>query len=116
MEIFEMIENSEIRLIVKISSEALVGSNVSLNDNLVKKSSTYTFSVNLGNSNIINNSVLSSVSNFFIQNDNIDTIMNNTMISYVINDSEKTKTYTAEKVKINSNLFMGYAVIKLVIS
>ncbi|WP_430410250.1 hypothetical protein [Kordia sp.] len=113
METFEMTTNSSVNLSVGISSDANVGSNVNLNDKLIKKSRQYSFKSDIGNSNDIHNGMLSVVSNFFVNDNNIDIIMNNTTVKYLLKDSMNTKNYECKKVKINNNLFMAYIVIKL---
>lgn len=113
MEIFEMTENSAVNLRVRISSDAIVGSNVSLNDKLIRKSSAYGFEVPLGEAGDLDGQVLSSVSNFFVST-NLDRIFDVTRIKFVLKNGAKTKEIDAQKVKIDGNISMGYMVVQLV--
>lgn len=108
-------KSKSIQLFVKISSDAVVGSNVSINDLVVKKSAQYNFKKDLGNIDDLNNKVLSVVSNFFVSTGNIDSIMKTTNVTYTlkVSDNESHK-FICKKVKINEVLFMAYWVIKLI--
>lgn len=103
----------EVKLTVKISSDANVGSNVSLNDVVIKKSITNNFTVQLGNIDAIDGNILSVVSNFFVQGGNIDAIMNTTIVEVSIISKTTQETLESEKVKLNTMLFMSYVVLKL---
>lgn len=113
MEIFEMTENAAVNLQVRISSDAIVGSNVSLNDKLIRKSSSYGFEVPLGEAVDLDGQVLSSVSNFFVSR-NLDEIFDVTSVKFVLKNGAKSKVIDARKVKIDGNISMGYMVIQLV--
>ncbi len=106
-------KNKDVKLVVKISSDAMVGSNVSLNDTKVRNSGLYNFNSNLGNSKELDSKILSIVSNFFVSDGNIKMILKNTSVTYVLKFGEETKEFTCKKVKINAHLFMAYFVIKL---
>ncbi len=114
METVKIQAGLSVKLFVKISTVAIVGSNVSLDDNVIKKSTQYDFTVDLGLIDHIDNKVLSIVTNYFISSGNIDTIMNSTQVSYALKYRNDSKELPHEKVKINNNLFMSYKVIKLV--
>lgn len=102
-----------VKLNVKISSDANVGSNISINDEVVKKSIQYDFSIEHDKISDIYGKVLSVVSNFFVQGGNIDAIMNATSVTYTIKYSANSQEFIGEKVKINSVLFMVYFVTKI---
>ncbi|MEM6895379.1 MAG: hypothetical protein AAF554_16910 [Bacteroidota bacterium] len=106
--------NTSVRLEIKISSDAIVGSYVSLNDNVIKRSQQYRFFVDLDNSNDLNNSVLSSVSNFFVAMGDIDPIMNTTKVIYTLKFGGEEIVFEGDKVKINEDLFMAFFIVKLV--
>lgn len=103
----------QIKLNVKISSDANVGSNVSLNDTVIKKSITNNFNVNLGLIDDIDGQTLSVVSNFFVAGGNIDAIMQSTHVVNNIRSDSKNYTIESKKVKISSILFMAYLIVKL---
>lgn len=108
-----MSNNSPIKLQVKISSDAIVGSNVNLENQLIKKSIAYNFATDLGNSNDLTDNKLSVVSNFFVHGNNIDAIMNSTTVSYTLKDDVNSQEYSGNKIKIDDRLFMVYIVIDL---
>jgi hypothetical protein len=114
MEKFKMSNNSPVKLQVKISSDAIVGSNVSLENQLIKKSITYGFNADLGNSNELTDKKLSIVSNFFVHDNNIDAIMNTTVVSYTLKDDVNSQQYSGKTIKIDNQLFMVYLVINLI--
>lgn len=114
MEQFEMTPNSQVKLTVSISSAAVVGSNVSINDKIIKKSIAYKFTANLGNSNDLKNSILTSFSNFSTHGSNSESIFNATEVIYTIRDGENVKQYTGKKVKIDDNLYTVYLLVKLI--
>lgn len=103
----------QVKLTVKISSDANVGSNVSLNNVIIKKSITNLFSVSLGVIDAIDGHVLSTVSNFFVLGGNIDAIINTTIVEATISSDTASETIEAEKVKLDDMLFMAYTVVKL---
>lgn len=114
METVKIKAGSSVKLVVNISSEAIVGSYVSLNDNVIKRSQLYTFSLNLGDIEEIDNSILSSASNFFVSIGDIDPIFNNTKVTYTLEFAGNKKHIDGDKVKINEDLFMAYFIVKLV--
>lgn len=114
MENLEITSGSDVRLLVSVSSDAIAGSNVTLNDAVIKKSTQYSFSVDLGKIDDLHNKIVSIVSNFLVTAGNIDPIFNATQIKYTFKFGEDSKEYTCEKVKINNALFMGYFMVKLV--
>jgi hypothetical protein len=114
MEEFQMTPNSKVTLSVAISSAAIVGSNVSINDKMIKKSIAYKFTTELGNSNDLKNKIVTSFSNFSTHTRNSDLIVNSTIINYKINDKKNVKEFTGTLVKINENGFVIYVDIELI--
>jgi len=113
METIEISAGSNVKLIVEISSEAIVGSYISLNDNVIKRSQLYKFNVDLGKIDKIDNAILSSASNFFVSIGDIDPIFNNTIINYTLEFNGESRAIDGEKVKINEDLFMAFFIVKL---
>ncbi len=113
METIKIKKDTLVKLSIKIDSVAIVGSNVSLDDVVVKKSKQYSFNTDLGNSNDLDNKVLSVVTNYFVSTGNIDTVMKNTDATYSIKTDEDSNDFQGEKVKINNTIFMTYKVFKL---
>ena len=113
MKIIKIPDVKPVKLSVKISSDANVGSNISINDEVVKKSIQYDFSIEHDKISEIYGKVVSVVSNFFVQGGNIDSIMNNTNVSYTIKYNDQIEKFVGEKVKINPVLFMVYFVAKI---
>ncbi|MEM8509331.1 MAG: hypothetical protein AAF717_15980 [Bacteroidota bacterium] len=113
METITIPANLPVKLVVAISSDAIVGSYVSLNDNVIKRSQLYQFSVDLGLRNDLDNAVLSSASNFFVAMGDVDPIMNNTKVLYTIKFGGNEKTFEGDKVKISNDLFMAFFIIKM---
>jgi len=106
--------DNDVKLFVKISSDAIVGSNVSLNDSLVKKSGLYSFNVDLGNSNILDNNKLSIGSNFFVSDGNVDSFLRNTSVTCILKFGDDTKEFFCENVKITESFFIAFLVINLI--
>ena len=115
MEIFNMRTEETVKLNVSISSDAVVGSNVSLNQKVVKKSASNVFTVTLGKSDILKNAKIAIVSNFMVHNTSIESIIQTTEIIYTLKSGNDRKRYRAQLVKINANIFMGYTIIDLLI-
>ncbi|APY07079.1 hypothetical protein BWZ20_01625 [Winogradskyella sp. J14-2] len=113
METIEIKAGEEVKLNVKISSDANAGSNVSLNDKVIKKSITNNFSLDLGEIEQLDEGILSVVSNFFVLGGNIDAIIETTHVVNTLSSDTTTIEITSEKVKISPVLFMAYIVIKL---
>lgn len=107
-------KDNDVKLFVKISSDANVGSNVSLNDTIVKKSGMYSFNVDLGNSNNLDNKKLSIGSNFFVSDGNIDAILRNTSVTCILKFGDEAKEFTCEKVKITEGFFIAFLVINFI--
>ncbi len=114
METFKMANDSPLKLKVKISSDAIVGSNVRLEEKIIKKSIAYQFDSNMGNTKDLKNKKVTIVSNFFVHDGNIDVIMNNTNVIYTFIDNDNSIDYSGKKLKIDDEMFMIYALIKLV--
>jgi hypothetical protein len=113
MEEFQMTPNSKVTLSVSINSDAVVGSNVSINDKMIKKSIAYKFTTELGNSNDLKNKVLTSFSNFSTHGMDANSIIKNTKVTYTINDGANTKSYEGTLVGIDDNLYTMYLIVKL---
>lgn len=115
METFKMQTNSNVKLLVHISSDALAGSNVRLNETIIKKSTSYKFSVDLGNSNDLNNSKVTEFSNF-LATGNIDAIIASTTVKCTLKDGTNTETFLCKTLKIDEEYFIALQTIKLVIN
>ena len=113
METLKIKTGKTVKLTVKISSDANVGSNVHLDDVVVKKSITNNFNVELGTIDDLDGKSLSVVSNFFVSGGLIDAVMETTIVECIISTEMITESFLAEKVKINPLLFMSYIVLKL---
>lgn len=112
METIEIKAGEDVKLNVKISSDANAGSNVSLNDKVIKKSITNNFSLDLGEIEQIDDGTLSVVSNFFVLGGNIDAIIETTHVINTLSSDTSAIEITSEKVKISPVLFMAYIVVK----
>lgn len=112
METIKIKTGEEVKLVVNISSDANVGSNVSLNDIVIRKSSITNFTVPLGNIDEIDGNTLSVVSNFFVHS-KIDAIIETTIVEISISSETTSINVLAEKVKLNAMLFMAFVVLKL---
>ncbi len=109
-----MTDNSLVKLSVKISSEAIVGSHIKLDKELIKKSSAYSYNIDLGNSDDLEDKNLNVVLNCFVQGGNIDIIMNNTVVDFLIKDNENKKNFIGEKMKITDDFFIIIYVVELI--
>jgi len=114
METVEIKKDTLVRLVVKINSVAITGSNVNLDNVVIKKSIQYNFNTDLGNINELDNKILSIVTNYFVSTGNIDTVMKSTKTVCSLKYGEEVKDFLSKKVKINSTLFMTYKVLKLI--
>jgi len=112
MNTIEIKASEKVKLNVKISSDANAGSNVSLNDAVIKKSITNNFNVELGEIEQLDDNTLSVVSNFFVLGGNIDAIIETTHVVNTFASETSSTEVTSEKVKISSVLFMAYIVVK----
>ncbi len=113
MDTIEIKSGESVKLNVKISSDANAGSNVSLNDSVIKKSITNNFNVELGKIEQLDDNTLSVVSNFFVLGGNIDAVIETTHVVNTFSSETSTIEINSEKVKISSVLFMAYIVVKL---
>lgn len=114
METFKMTPNVNVNLRVKINSVAIVGSNVSLDDTMIRSSKAYEYTVSLGNSNDLDGKTLSGVANFKVPiGGNVNAIMAATTVDYTLTQGGNSKTFQGTKVKINNSLFMAFVLIKL---
>mgnify|MGYP003662742409 CR=1 FL=1 len=114
METFQMTQNSTVEISVHISSDASVGSYVSMSNNFKKRSTQYNFTLLLGKSEELRNQVVSEVSNFFTDSNIINTIINNTSVLCIINDGTTKKQYTGTKEKMTNRIFVHYLDVKLI--
>lgn len=114
MKTFEMSDNSIVKLSVKISSEAIVGSHIKLDKELIKKSSTYNYNIDLGNSKNLIDKNLNVVLNCFVQGGNFEIVMNNTIVDFQMKDDNNTKEFIGEKIKITDDFFIIIYVVKLI--
>lgn len=108
-------KNNDVKLFVKISSDAIVGSNVSLNKVNVRRSGQYNFSVALGNSTDLDNNELLLGCQFIVA-DNIDAIYENTIVTCVLKFGNVRKEFTCKKMRVNgfNNFFGAYFSVKLI--
>lgn len=113
MKTFKMSDNSLVKLSVKISSEAIVGSHIKLDKELIKKSSAYNYNIDLGNSDNLVDKNLNVVLNCFVQGGTIKAIMDNAVVDFQIKDGNTTKEFEGEKIKITSDFFIIIYVVKL---
>ncbi|SHH60771.1 hypothetical protein [Winogradskyella jejuensis] len=113
MKTFKFKAGESVKLTVKISSDANVGSNVNLDDIVLKKSITNKFSVELGKIEKIDGKTLSVVSNFFVISGAIDAIIEASHVDCILSSESLSESISAAKVKLNANLFMAYIVVKL---
>ena len=113
MEELKFPSGSSLKLFVKISSDAIPGSNVTLDGNVIKKSGQYTFDVELGKIDDLHQSLLSAATHFFVMGPNIDPIMANTTVDYYIRSGDKKVDIEDTMLKINDNLFTAYMIVKL---
>lgn len=102
-----------VRLKTAISSDAVVATNVSLNDVIVKKSAQYKFNMELGSGADLDHNSLSIVSSFFVSG-NIKQVINTTQVTYTVLFSDEIHEMTVEKQKITDTFFIAYAYVKLV--
>lgn len=108
-------EGASVKLQASISSDANVGTNISLNDVIARQSKLYKFSIDLGDSSALNNKEMSIVSSFFIPaGSTIDPIFNTTQVTYTISFNNETFPLTVEKQKITGSFFIAYAYIKFI--
>jgi hypothetical protein len=114
MEIVEIRSGLSVKLSVEISSEAIVGSYISLNDSVVKRSQLYKFELNLGKIEELDNSILSGASNFFVAIGDLDPIFKNTQVVYSLEFDGEKKSIDGDKVKISEDLFMAYFIVKII--
>lgn len=113
METISIPEGAQVKLQVAISSEAIVGTNVSLNDVIIRQSKQYKFNMELGTISELNNNGLSIVSSFFVTTGNINQIINNTLATYTISHDNQSHEITVTKQKITNTFFIVYAYVKL---
>ena len=85
-----------VKLTIKISSDANVGSNVNLDDIVLKKSITNKFSVELGKIDEIDGKTLSVVSNFFVISGAIDAIIEASHVDCILASDSQSETISAE--------------------
>lgn len=114
MDTLNIPENAEVKLQTNISSDAIVATNVSINDVIVKKSTQYKFTTDLGPVSLLTHKGLSVVSSFFVSTGNLDSIMNVTQVnSILLYDSQKIELQVY-KQKITQNFFIVYSSVNLI--
>lgn len=114
MKTFQMAQNTIVEISVQISSDASVGSYVSMNDNFKKRSTQYKFSISLGNSEDLKNEIVSEVSNFFTNPEIIDLVMEKTSVICTITDGVNTSEYVGVTEKMTNRIFVHYLDVKLI--
>lgn len=114
MEQFKMTPNSAVKLTVSISSAAIVGSNVSINDKIIKKSIAYKFTTQLGNSEDLRGKFLTSFSNFSTHKERSNKISDGTKVIYTMRDAEKTEKYEGTLIKIADDAYTIYLALELI--
>ena len=113
METIKIKSGEEVTLTVNISSDANVGSNVSLDDEVIEESPSNNFSVALGNIDDLHGKILAEQSNFTVPGGNIDDIMNTTHVDIIVESQTTSETRTAAKNKLSASLFVAYIVLRL---
>lgn len=114
METFQMTNNSTVKIAVSISSDASVGSYVSMSNNFKKRSTQNNFNMTLGNSDDLRNEIVSEVSNFFTTPELIENIMNNTSVVCTISDGINSQEYTGTTEKMTERMFVHYLDVQLI--
>lgn len=114
METVSIPEGAQAKLQIAISSEAIVGTNVSLNDVIIRQSKQYKFNMELQPITELDNSGMSIVSSFFVTTGNINQILNNTLASYTISYDDQSHEIKVAKQKITDTFFIVYAYVKLI--
>ncbi|HRB70981.1 hypothetical protein [Flavobacterium sp. WV_118_3] len=108
-------EGAQVKLQAVISSDAIVATNISLNDVIVRQSKLYKFSIDLGDISTLDNKEMSIVSSFFVPaGSNITPIFNTTQVAYTLLYNDERFEMTVEKQKITASFFIAYAYIKIV--
>lgn len=113
METIRIPEGAQVKLQVAISSDAVVATNVSLNDIIVKKSAQYKFNMELGVANELDNNGLSIVSSFFVSTGNINQIINATQAIFTVLFNDESHTIAVQKQKMSNTFFIVYAYVEL---
>lgn len=114
METFQMVSNSIVKIAVKISTDASVGSYVRMGNNFKKRSTQYNFNITIGNSNDLRNEIVSEVSNFFTSSELIENIMNSTSVVCTISDSSNSQEYTGTIERMTDRIFVHYLDVQLI--
>ena len=114
METVSITEGSQAKLQIAISSEAIVGTNVSLNDVIIRQSKQYKFNMELQPIAELDNSGMSIVSSFFVTTGNINHILNNTIATFTISYDDQSHEIKVTKQKITATFFIVYAYVKLI--
>lgn len=113
METIKIPQGSTVRLMVDISSQANSGSNMSIDDIIIKKSTSHNFLVELGSIESLNGKTLSGTSNFFVAIGDIDLIKRNTIVEYRFKFNGEEKKFICDKTKLNKDLFVAFFVGKI---
>jgi len=108
-----MANNSTVKISVNISSDASVGSYVSMSNDFKKRSTQYNFNITLGNSDDLRNEIVSEVSNFFTSAELINNIISNTTVVCIISDDSNSQEYTGIIEKMTDRMFVHYLDVQL---
>lgn len=114
MDTFKMAKNSTVEISVKISSDASVGSYISIGSDVKKRSTQYNFKLTLGDSKDLKDEIVSEVSNFFTSPDIIKEVMKNTTVSCTFNDGTNSQDYSGIIEKMTNRMFVHYLDVKLI--
>lgn len=101
---------TQVKLQASISSDAIVGTTVIINDNPPKQSKLYKFNMDLGNISAPTNTKMSITSTFLIPSGtNINLVMNATQVAYSLLYNGQNYEVTVKKEKLTNSLFIVYA-------
>lgn len=106
-------EGFPIKLQITISSDAFVVTNIRLK-NAITSSKLYKFTRDLGNITELQDSKMTIASNFYVEDDNIDQIFNNTLVNFKILYNGLSQDLDVELKKRTSDFFTAYSYVKLI--
>jgi len=113
METVKIKAGSIVKLLVEISSEAVVNSLIRLNGEKKRASGLSKFKVDLGLIDNIHNQELSFRSGFDVLIGDFDSIFKNTVVTYTVIFDDGEKSIDGIKVKIIEGTFIALNKIKL---
>lgn len=102
-------QNAQVKIRTGISSDALVSTDVNINDKIIKKSSLYKFTSDLGVVSDLKHKGLTIVSKLFVSDGNIDAIMNSTQVENILLYEDQKINLDIEKTKITEYFFIVYS-------